>query len=163
MASTKTTTANVPKTQAGETSIRIILFSGKRDEWETWKEKFLVRASIRGYEDLITGEEEIPKTHDIDGTKRILTKEEEALHDSNLKGYQDLIMSIECTSSAGKIAFAMVTGSKTQENPKGSVRAAYVRLKEKYEPSTTPQLMQLTRDFHSKTLIRNQDPGSDTK
>jgi hypothetical protein len=52
----------------------------------------------------------------------------------------------------------MVKASKTIENPAGNVRTAYQRLKEKYEPSTTPQLMQFTKDFHTKVLLRNQDP-----
>jgi hypothetical protein len=77
MDATKTTTGNVPKTQAGETSIGDILFSGKRDKWETWKEKFLVSASIRGYKDLITVDKEVPKTHDTDVTKCVIDNEEE--------------------------------------------------------------------------------------
>jgi hypothetical protein len=40
----------------------------------------------------------------------------------------------------------------------GVSRTAYLHLKSKYEPSTTPQLMILTRDFHLKTLQHNQDP-----
>jgi hypothetical protein len=150
--SKKTTTSN------GETSIRVITFSGKREDWETWKEKFYVRATIRGYEELITGETAVPATHLIDGTKKTLSADDESLSDSNKKGFGDLILSIDCTSAAGKVAFAMIKGSKTTENPQGNVRLAFTRLKAKFEPTTTPQLMQLTKDFHSKVLLRNQDP-----
>jgi hypothetical protein len=67
-------------------------------------------------------------------------------------------LSIDCSTATGKVAFAMVKGSKTKTNPSGNVRAAFERLKNKYEPNTTPQLMQLTKDFHTKTLMKHQDP-----
>ena len=145
-------------TSSGETSIRVVIFSGKRDDWESWKEKFSVKAAIRGYEDILDGTETVPATHFTDGTKRNLTADEETIINNNKKGFGDLILSIDCTTAAGKVAFAMVKGTKTKENPQGNLRAAFLRLKTKYEPSTTPQLMQLTKDFHSKSLNKNQDP-----
>jgi hypothetical protein len=145
-------------TSAGETSIRVVIFSGKRDDWESWKEKFAVKAAVRGYEDILEGTVQVPETHNPDGTKKTLTADQTAIVEANKKGFGDLILSIDCTTAAGKVAFAMVKGSKTKENPQGNLRSAFTRLKTKYEPSTTPQLMQLTRDFHSKILGKNNDP-----
>jgi gag-polypeptide of LTR copia-type len=143
----------------GDTSIRVIIFSGKREDWETWSEKFFVKASIRGYEGVLSGEESVPETHDDKGVKvTTLTAAQKEIVEANKRGYGDLILSIDCTTSAGKVAFAMIKGSKTTKNPGGLLRTAYLRLKQKYEPNTTPQLMQLTRDFHSKTMKPNQDP-----
>ena len=142
----------------GETSIRVVIFSGKKEDWESWKEKFLVKASIRGYESVLTGETKIPATHDEDGNKLTLTAEEQEIVEQNKKGFGDLILSIDCSTAAGKVAFATIKNTKTKEHPGGNVRNAFNRLKQKYEPSTTPQLMQLTKDFHSKVLKPNQDP-----
>ncbi len=34
---------------SGETSIKVVTFSGKKKDWPMWEEKFLARASHRGY------------------------------------------------------------------------------------------------------------------
>ena len=83
-------------TSSGETSIRVVVFSGKRDDWESWKEKFSVKAAIRGYEDILDGTETVPATHFTDGTKRNLTADEETIINNNKKGFGEfvLIMSI---------------------------------------------------------------------
>jgi gag-polypeptide of LTR copia-type len=155
---TGATSGSTSGNHAGETSIRVVIFNGKKEQWESWKEKFLVRSSIRGYEDLITGDTKAPATHDKTGKKKVLTEEEQKLSDLNKKGFGDLILSIDCNTSAGLVAFAMVKGSKTKENPSGHLFNAFTRLKNKYEPNTTPQLMHLTKEFHSKVLKPNQDP-----
>jgi hypothetical protein len=68
--STPTPTVNATtRPNNGETSIRVITFSEKNEEWESWREKFLVRSSIRGYEELVLGDVTIPPTHEEDGTK----------------------------------------------------------------------------------------------
>jgi hypothetical protein len=36
----------------GEMSIKRIPFSGQKDEWDNWKEKFLVKVSINAYDNL---------------------------------------------------------------------------------------------------------------
>jgi gag-polypeptide of LTR copia-type len=166
MTTATTTTATIASTSitsskassTGDTSIRVIVFSGKRDDWESWKVKFTVKAAIRGYEGVLLGEDPVPKTHDVTGTKKTLTADEQVIATANKTGYGDLILSIDCSTAAGKVAFAAVKGAKTKEVPGGDLRAAYLRLKTKYEPSTTPQLMQLTREFHSKSLQSGHDP-----
>ena len=158
--STSNTTSTSSITGAtGDTSIRVIIFSGKREDWENWSEKCMVKAAIRGYDNILLGEDMVPETHDASGSKvPNLTPEQKELVETNKIGFGDLILSIDCSTSAGKVAFAMVKGSKTTKNPGGLLRNAYLRLKQKFEPSTTPQFMQLTTEFHSKTMKPNQDP-----
>ena len=161
MSTAGTSTSTITSTgTSGETAIRVVVFSGKKDDWEVWKEKFLVRASIKGYEGILTGEVKVPATHKADGTKEKLTADQETIADANKKGFGDLILSIDCSTPAGKIAFAIVKGTKTKTNPSGNLELAFQRLKTKYEPTTTPQLVHLTKEFHSKTLKPNQDPDT---
>jgi hypothetical protein len=70
--------SNRSTNNSGETSIRVFVFSGKREEWETWKEKFFVRANIRCYEELISGEKVVPNTQNKDGTKKTLSTDDES-------------------------------------------------------------------------------------
>ena len=154
----ESTTTSTTGAGSGDTSIRVVVFSGKREDWENWREKFMVKASLRGYEGILLGDDKVPETHDKDGKKKTLKPEEQVIIEANKKGFGDLVLSIDCSTSAGKVAFSMVKGTKTTENPSGNLHAAFIRLKAKFEPNTTPQLVQLTREFHSKKLGRNQDP-----
>ncbi len=153
-----TTTASEAGKGAGETSIRVVIFSGKKEDWESWKEKFSVRASIRGYDEILSGDEKVPATHDVDGKKLTLSDADQAISEKNKKGFGDLILSIDCSTPHGKIAFAMVKGTKTKTNPSGNLYVAFQRLKTKFEPTTTPQLVHLTREFHSKSHKPGTDP-----
>jgi hypothetical protein len=89
-------------------------FYRKEGDWENWKEKFKVRASIKGYDGILSGTDVVPKTHGTDGQK--LTKSsaaEQAIAETNLKGFGYLIPSIDCSSAAGRVAFAIIKNTKT--------------------------------------------------
>jgi hypothetical protein len=112
-----TSTITAATSTGGETNIRVIIFSGKKDDWETWKEKFAVKAAIRGYENILSGEDVASATHDKQGNKLTLTADEINLSEQNKNGFGDLILSIDCTSAAGKVAFSMVKSTKTKNFP----------------------------------------------
>ncbi len=42
-----------------EDSIKIIKFSGKQEDYTYWAEKFLARASIKGYDEILEGTVEV--------------------------------------------------------------------------------------------------------
>jgi hypothetical protein len=46
----------------GDTSVRVVVFTGKRDKWETKRYKFMVKAAIRGFESVLLGDDVVPKT-----------------------------------------------------------------------------------------------------
>ena len=43
-----------------EKTIRVIPFSGKQEEWRMWSRKFLARAKIRGYKEVLLGLVDVP-------------------------------------------------------------------------------------------------------
>jgi hypothetical protein len=43
-------------------TIRVIPFYGKSEEWLTWSEKFLTKAGRYGFKDLFLGKVKVPKT-----------------------------------------------------------------------------------------------------
>jgi hypothetical protein len=81
-----------------------------------------------------------------------LTQNNQVIADQNRKGYRDLILSIDCTKPHGRVAFAIVKNAKTKEIPGGDSYRAFIHLKNKYEPRTTPQRVQLEKDLHTKAL-----------
>lgn len=38
-----------------ETTIRVVLFNGNKNDWTTWDEKFQARAHRHGYKDILLG------------------------------------------------------------------------------------------------------------
>jgi hypothetical protein len=64
------------ETANGETSIRVVLFSGKSADWTTWEEKFVARAKRKGYKDILLGKVKIPLVTDMESVnKKVLTQE----------------------------------------------------------------------------------------
>jgi gag-polypeptide of LTR copia-type len=153
-------TTSSTSNSGGEVTIRVVSFTGKKDDWEAWKEKFYVRSIMKKYDNILMGDDIVPKTHSATGVKLTnLTPAEKELVEANQKGFADLVLSMDCSNPAGKVALAIIIGTKSdKELPSGNLRTAYLRLKAKYEPSTTPQLVLLTKKFHSMTLKPNQDP-----
>ncbi len=158
MSSSASTATSTTAGAAGDVNVRVVPFKGNKDEWENWKEKFMIKAAIGKYDGIITGEDIVPETHDKDGKKLTLKPEETIIADLNKKGFGDLIYSIDYTTPDGLIAFNAAKGTKTTENPNGNLYLAIQRLDKKYQPRTGTQLVHLTREFHSMKLKTKQDP-----
>jgi hypothetical protein len=46
-------------------AIRVLSFSGSKDEWLTWSEKFLAKAKRSGIKDVLLGKVFIPKSSEL--------------------------------------------------------------------------------------------------
>ena len=107
-----------------DTAIRVILFSGKHNDWFDWEEKFLARAKRKGLKSMYIGKpEDIPVEN-----KTSLSKDEEKLIDLNEIAYSELIMSIDTTTAAGMVAFGLVKASKSKDYPDGNAATSWKRL-----------------------------------
>jgi hypothetical protein len=65
----------------------------------------------------------------------------------NKDAYSDLIMSIDTTTSAGKVAFSLVRGTKSANYEEGNAEIAFTRLTNKYAPKMAPSLAKTNRLF----------------
>jgi hypothetical protein len=73
--------------------------------------------------------------------------------------YRDLILSIDVSSSNGKMAFGIVNSCKSKEFEDGNAEIAWEMLKERYDPVSAPLLVKLERMFRDSRLGKNEDPG----
>ena len=115
-------------TNTKESSIRIIGFSGKKQDWVPWEEKFVAKAKRRGYKSVLLGKESIPKSSDdftSDDSDKVNGPK---IKEKNEEGYTDLILSMDTTKSAGKIAFNIVRNSKTPDYEDGNIAVAFANL-----------------------------------
>ena len=141
-------------TSSGETSIKVVTFSGKKKDWTMWEEKFLARASHRGYKHILTDDGiDIPKSDETG-----LTPEKEQVKKLNEKAYMDLILSMDTDQSAGSVAFNIVKGTKKGDFKEGNARLAWKNLKKKYAPTTAPSLMRMSEMYTNAKLRKGADP-----
>ena len=96
-----------------EQSVKVIPFSGKRKDWAAWEEKFLARAKRKGFKDVLLGREEVPADIKEDGTPNEIageTAEGKSLlkaRERNELAYGELVLAMDTTKSAGKVAFSI--------------------------------------------------------
>ena len=80
----------------GEKAIRILQFNGKKEDWLKWADKFLAKATIKGYDEVLEGKLLATGELEEDGTIRKLSKSEEKANELNKKAYNELILSCSC-------------------------------------------------------------------
>ena len=76
---------------AGEFTIKVILFSGKKEDFaDYWEAKFLARTSRRGFQELLTGckLKEVPKDSTILDATKADKKEQIRIKDINKEAFE---------------------------------------------------------------------------
>jgi hypothetical protein len=77
----------------------------------------------------------------------------------NEDAYSNLIMSIDTTTSAGKVAFSLVRGTKSADYEHGNTtETAFTRLTNKYAPKTALSLAKTNRLFYQAKLKKQVNP-----
>ena len=93
-------------------AIRILTFSGKKEDWMMWSDKFMAKAMMKGSNEILDGTVLYPD----DKTTKPTSSQEEAMNLNKL-AYNELILA--CTD---KIAFGIVKNTKTDNLKKGESR-----------------------------------------
>ena len=146
----------------GECTIKVIVFLGKKEDFtDYWEDKFLARASGRGFQELLTRckPEELPKDYTILDATQDDEKEKIRNKDLNKEAFEVLIISIDTITAAGKFAFCVIKGCKTKDYPNGNAMNAWKRLCDKYIDKSAPTLINIKRKFANLRLKKNtKDP-----
>ena len=119
---------------SNEKTIKVIEFSGKKKDWDFWEEKFIARASRRGYKEVLTCKPtEIPKDSEVLDPTKAADKEKIKKKKLNSLAFEELFLSIDISESAGKVAFRIVKQCKDKTDyPDGNAAPPWKRLTEKY-------------------------------
>jgi hypothetical protein len=89
-------------------TISIIPFYGKSEEWHTWSENFLAKARRYGFKDLLLGKVKVPRTDEDFDMESEEGKKLTIAVDMNELAYTELILSIDDKTSSAKVAFNLV-------------------------------------------------------
>jgi len=146
----------------------VIEFSGKKSDWKSWSVKFLARGNRRGYKKLLVGEgktvgvDKVPTQTEFEAAEHGSSVQDEAvkkLGKLNVLAYEDILLSIDTKTAAGKVAFNLVNTCYSEDFPEGNCRLAWDRLCSKFEPNTAPSLLKLRKIFaNSKLDSADKDP-----
>ena len=139
-------------------TIRVIPFCGKVDEWPIWSERFLAKSKRFGFKELLLGKLSIPTADEEIDLESESGKKKSAIIELNEIAYSELILSIDIKTSSGKVAFNLIKGCKSKDYPDGNAALAWERLKNKYEPISAPSLVKLEKQFRELSLKRGEDP-----
>ena len=103
----------------------IIMFDGEKKYWNIWSLRFKDRATISGYDELLTGTKESPpECNDTND------KEEIRLRKMNKIGYCELLLDMKTEK-----CIQIVAESRTKELPSGDCYKAWSNLNSIYKPN----------------------------
>ena len=136
-----------------EKAIKVIEFTGT--DFKIWSKKFVARANRKGYKGLLEGTEPIPTKSEYsvaESESNETQKKTRRAYKLNELAYEDILLSINCSTSSGKTAFNLVDNCVTKDQPDGNCKLAWERLTSKYQPRSTPSYIQLKKDFANSKL-----------
>ncbi len=142
-----------------EKAIRIEPFSGKQEDWQVWSEQFLARARRKGFKDILKGKVTVPTDDEMNASNMSAddVKKMKRIRELNDVAYEALLLLIDGKSQSGRVAFKIVSGSKSEALPDGDATLAWSRLNKKYEPKTAPSRLMLKKKFTSSVLRNVRD------
>jgi hypothetical protein len=76
------------------------------------------------------------------------------ISDLNELAYTKLILSIDVGTSSGKVAFNMVNGCKNKDYTEVNAAMAWIKFKNKYEPTSAPSWVKTERLFKQRSLYK---------
>ena len=130
-----------------EKMIRIIPFSGKEEDWRMWSRKFLARAKMREYKEILTGSEKAPAASLVIDESTDAGKKQKLNKIANKKAYNDLLLSCK-----DEISFGAVDEATTTSLPDGDAYQAWMNLKARFEAETPATKIQLKKEFGDSKL-----------
>jgi hypothetical protein len=111
-------------------------FSGSKDEWPTWSEKFLAKAKRSGIKDVLLGKVLIPKSSEVFDEKTDEGNTILRIIDLNEIAFTKLVLSIDVSSS--RAAFGIVKSCETKDYEDFHAGLAWYKFKKKYDQVSAP-------------------------
>ena len=135
------------------------VFSGKPEDYLTWSKKYMARATMKRFACIIKGTKKLRRKIVIDNeSNEDKKKEDEEIQELNVKGFNDLILSINTDTPEGLEAFDIVSECEDSDNPDGNLYDAWQKLKVNSEPTTVCAFVDLKNDFNARGLKEKEKP-----
>ena len=137
------------------------MFFGKKSEFAFWENKFKAKARRKGYLDILRGNVEVlndEKFEKLKGNETNCAELKEA-RELNELAFEDLVLSMDTKKGPGRIAANLVNSAKNGDFSEGDAKEAWDKLRKKCNPSTTPSLLRIKKEFNKSVLKLEKDPA----
>ena len=112
-----------------------------------WSDKFLAKASILGYSEILLGDTEIPMDSEVIDVSTAEGRLKDKAQKANKQAFNDLLMAMQ-----ENIGFSIVRESKTGKVKEGDAKLAWLNLKKRYQPNTNANRVKLMQEFQRSKL-----------
>jgi gag-polypeptide of LTR copia-type len=160
---TTTTTATTKSSSIESNALKLIMFSGKKADWDSWFFGFETRATFHGYKKILKGKE-VPVSEDeydnldedsmdLDVKKKIKTFK------LNMLAFSHLVSSVDTSNDAGKVVMNMLRTCTTKDLPGGDAKMAVDTLCGYYNVRSVVSAQMLLNKYYGMELKGNQEPS----
>jgi len=135
-----------------EKALKVIVFSGRQDDWKFWEVKFLARARRKGFRELLLGNKTIPKDSVKLDPSVPAEKIQIEICEANELAFEELVLSIDTSQPEGRVAFQTICSCMTTDYKNGNAADAWKSLTAKYAPKIAPMKLELKLEFQRMKL-----------
>jgi len=140
--------------------LKVIIFSGKQDDWRFWEVKFLACTRCKGFRELLLGNKTIPKDSEVLNETVPVEKAKIEIRESNKLAFEELVLSIDTSQPKGRVTFQSICSCRSMEYKNGNTADAWKSLSNKYAPKIAPMKLELKLKFqHMKLRDASEDPN----
>jgi len=142
-----------------EKNLKVIVFSGKQEDWKFWEVKFLTRARCKGFREILLGTVQILTDSEKFDLNKADEKAKSEICEKNELAFEELALLIDTSKGDGRVKFQVVCCCKTNDYKNGNAADAWKHLTVKYVPNMVPIKLELKSKFQkSKLQDMSKDP-----
>jgi len=141
-----------------EKDLKVIVFSGKQEDWKFWEVKFLARARHKGFREILPETVKIPKDLEKFDLMVPTEKAQSEICNKNELAFKESVLSIDTSKGDGRVTFQSVCCCKSNDYKNGNAADAWKCLTMKYAPNMALIKLELKSAFQKSEL---QDASED--
>ena len=135
------------------------VFSGMAKDYPTWSTKYIARANMKKFADILTKKVVLRTKDEIDAeTNETVKSKDEDIVGMNLKAYSDMLLSVNTETPDGNDAFDLITSTVDEDYPDGNAYEAWEKLRLEMEPTTINSYVKLSHEFRNRGLKEGEKP-----
>ena len=135
------------------------VFSGLAKDYPTWSTKYIARANMKKFADILTKKVVLRTKGEIDAETDATVKiKDENIVSMNLKAYSDMLLSVDTETPDGNDVFDLIISTVDDDYPDGNAYEAWEKLRLEMEPTTINSYVKLSHEFKNRGLKEGEKP-----